>query len=679
LYDGTIKSLFLISITKATTMLLKSFPVFICLCIFTSHLEAQERSSVKFGHVSADDFDISKLTADTTDGAVIIADIGYSSIDYNNYNGFTLNFKRQTRIKIINKNGFDLANVPIPLYQDGETKEILASIKGVTYNLENGKVIETKLSKDAIFEDNYNKNHVIRKFTLPEVKEGSIIEYSYTINSGFLFNLQPWEFQGRYPCLWSEYEDNIPTYFDYVTILQGYQDFYIKTESEGSTIFGAAPAATVDKRWVIKNVPSLKEEKFTSSIKNHISKVEFQMSSINFPGQPYKEVLGSWTKLSDDLLKGDDFGEGLNKNNGWLNDSMKTITSSAVNDLDKAHKIYNYVKNNIKSTHREGVFLGKSVKDVFKDKNGSVADLNILLITMLRHENIQADPVILSTVNNGYTNPIYPIIDKFNYVICKVSIDTNIFFLDASRSYLGFGRLPIYCYNGYGRVINAETSGVSFSPDTLQEPKTTNVNLFNDSITPGKWVGEISSALNYKESNDTREKIADKGRDEFDKDLRSTFSEDLSLSNITIKHLDNCDKVVQIDCGLTAEDDATSNDIIYFDPIIGGEYKENPLKSANRKFPVEMPYLIDETYTLNLEVPTGYEVDELPKSAKIIFNDGDALFEYYISNSDGIINLSSHLKFSKATFVPDDYNDLREFFDYIVKKNSEQIVFKKKK
>ena len=119
--------------------------------------------------------------------------------------------------------------------------------------------------------------------------------------------------------------------------------------------------------------------------------------------------------------------------------------------------------------------------------------------------------------------------------------------------------------------------------------------------------------------------------------------------------------------------------IIYFNPVIKNWYKENPLKSAERKYPVEMPSLTDVNYSLYMEIPNGYEVDELPKSVKVTFNDNEALFEYYISKDESNINLRSHVKFFKATFPPEEYQDLRSFFDYIVKKNNEQIVFKKKK
>jgi len=107
-------------------------------------------------------------------------------------------------------------------------------------------------------------------------------------------------------------------------------------------------------------------------------------------------------------------------------------------------------------------------------------------------------------------------------------------------------------------------------------------------------------------------------------------------------------------------------------------YSENFFKSAERKYPVEMPYQMDETYIFQIEVPNGYVVDELPKSAKVSLNDGDGFFEYLIEKSDNQINLRTRVKLDKATFAPEDYESLRSFFDYVVKKHAEQIVFKKK-
>ncbi|MBN8785702.1 MAG: DUF3857 domain-containing protein, partial [Terrimonas sp.] len=180
-------------------------PLIVLFSFAQNYLIAQDKLNIKFGKITPADFDLSKQKYDTGAAAVIIADIGSSEFDGNNDGWFSLDYKRHTRIKIINKNGMDAANVEIPLYFSGQREEKVQNIKAVTYTLEGGKVIETELDKKSIFKDKYDKNYMKVKFTLPGVKEGCIIEYSYNLVSDFLQNLQPWEFQGDYPVLWSQY------------------------------------------------------------------------------------------------------------------------------------------------------------------------------------------------------------------------------------------------------------------------------------------------------------------------------------------------------------------------------------------------------------------------------------------------------------------------------------------
>ena len=226
---------------------------FLCigLLFFSGNPFAQEKSNVKFGNVSEKDFNTKIYPIDSNASAVVIADIGYSAIEGNTKGWFSL----------------DAANVSISLYADGDAEEELNKLKAVTYNLENGKVVETKLDvKASVFKDKISKNRVVKKFTFPNVKEGSIIEYEYTITSDFLQNLQPWEFQGAYPRLWSEYNLALPEFLGYVFLTRGYKKYDIndkKLRSESFTILdsrgiGASEryqftANVSDNRWVMKN------------------------------------------------------------------------------------------------------------------------------------------------------------------------------------------------------------------------------------------------------------------------------------------------------------------------------------------------------------------------------------------------------------------------------------------
>lgn len=667
---------------------------FIACILYSSILFSQDKPGINFGRVSATDFSTSKLQVDTSLGAVIIADIGSSSFEGNNKQWFSLVFKHKRRIKIINKKGYDLASVEIPLYisNNSQAEEVVESLKATTYNLENGVVTETKLGKDAVFKEKQDKNHFIKKFTMPAVKEGSIIEYSYTVKSDFLFNLQSWSFQGAYPCVWSEYELNLPDFFEYVFLSQGYLPFDIKNTktsaetyrinngavmtSERSEAFTIA-SENITTRWVIKNVPALKEERFTSTLSNHISRLEFQMSAQKFPNTIRKDIMGSWEKLSEDLLKDSDFGEKLDKGNPWLNDSMKIIQTASTKGLEEAKKIFAFVKNNIKCKGTRNIYLSAPIKETFKNKSGYTADVNLLLVAMLRHQNLTADPVILSTRSNGFTNDFYPLINRFNYVICKVAIDGIIYYLDASQPWLGFNKLPQYCLNGQGRIIDKLMQPVYFMADSVVESKVTSVFLYNDDKIPGKWSGAVSAGLGYYESCTTRKNILTDGKEEVEKKFKTSFTGDYGIENIKYENEKVNELPITISYTLNVSTPQNAA-IIYINPMMNEGYKENLFTALERKYPVEMPFQEDEIYLFHMEVPEGYVVDDMPKSAKVSLNDEEGFFEYLIEKTDKEINLRSRIKLKKANFLPEDYASLRNFFDHIVKKHAEQIVFKKK-
>lgn len=667
---------------------LLSFFLFILLL---STSQAQDKLNIKFGKVSPEDFNLKSAVIDSSANAVVVADVGFSEFQGNTKGYFSLRFKRQTRIKILNKNGLEAANVQIPLYVDGTDEEKLESVKAVTYNLENGKVVETKLENSSIFKDKLTKKVSLRKFTLPAAKEGSIIEYSYTVVSDFLFNLQPWEFQGEYPKLWSEYEVRIPEYFQYVFLSQGSQAFFInkpdQTYGNWSVTVGGNSAGRSEtfnlngainiNRWVMKDMPALKEEAYTSTLENHIAKVQFQLSAIQFPNSQRHEYMGTWPKVAEQMMKDEDFGQDLSRANNWLDDDMKIITAGAKTELDKAKAIYTYVKNNFTATEHYGLHLTNSLKTVFKTKNGNVADINLLLVAMMHHEKINADPVLLSTKNHGYTHEIYPIMERFNYVICDAQIDGKSYYLDASNNSLDFGQLHWKCYNGHARIIN-ETNPmpVYLDADSISESKMTSVVVINSDN--GKWEGSLNSRPGIYETISVKDEVKEKGEEAFFKKIKTGFINDIKLENT---HIDSLKKeglpiTIHYDFDLNLNNE---EDIIYFNPMMGEVMKDNPFKSAERTYPVEMPCATDETFVANIEIPKGYVVDELPKSARVSFNETDGMFEYLISNSGDYVQLRCRLKLNKANFLPEEYESLRGFFSYVVSKEGEQVVFKKKK
>ena len=669
---------------------MRKFILSITIVLLLFNSRAQDKSPVKFGKISAEDFKTSVYSIDSNAAAVVIADIGTSSITGNTKGWFSIEFKHFKRIHILKKSSYELADVQIPLYTDGRSEEQLQGLKAYTYNLENGKIVETKLDKSGVFQDKLNKNQLVKKFTFPAIKEGSIIEYEYTIHSDFIFNLQPWEFQGSYPRLWSEYNVSIPEFFYYVFLSQGNQYDISRTTKDKVERFrvfdgggaGAAEtysfeAAVTDYRMVMKNIPALKEESFTTTLDNHIAKIDFQLAAYQQPLKP-RDIMGNWTDVTKELLKDEDFGLQLSRDNGWISDELKIAMNGASSDLDKAKNIYLYLQNNFTCTNYGRLYADQPLKNILKEKKGSEVEINLLLVAMLRKAGLSADPLMLSTKSHGYALPIYPIMNKFNYVVCRTAIGGKAFYLDASRPRLGFGRLIWECYNGHARVINPEASSVEFSSDSLNEKKTTTLMLFSDEKEKGEISGRMQQIPGYYESYSLRSRIKDIGVEELFKDIKKNFGIDVEISNSSIDSLEKYDQPLQLNYDVKLN--FGNDDIIYVNPMFGEGYKENPFKSATRTYPVEMPYAFDEIFVLTMEVPPGYEMDELPKSIKVNFDEeGKSFFEYIISHSRGVISFRSRIKLTRSYYLPDEYEILREFFNLIVSKQSEQIVLKKKK
>lgn len=669
--------------------------LYLALCFFfyyTIPLKAQDKPPFKFGKIEAGDFKQAIPSFDSGAHAIILGDMGFSRIVPNNDGGFGYEFERKIRVYIVDKIGVEAGMFHIPLYSssNNDMREEIRKFNGVTYNLENGKVVETKLESNQVFTEKVSKNRTDKKFSMPALREGSIFELNYLLRSDYLFDLRSWAFQREYPTLWSEYEVEIPEYYDYVFLTQGYQKYHLNTTKEVSRSYRIRGAKSLtssaansefvitgmakQKRWVIKDAPALKSESFITTLENYRSKIDFQLSSVRYPNQPVQMVMENWPKVTENLMKSESFGEAMRKADNDLDDVLKPLLTGAKKPEEKAEIIYNYIRDNYTWNGKRGIYTSGGLKTVIKTKTGTVADINLLLTTTLKSHGLDAYPVILSTRDLGYTHELYPLMDRFNYVVCAVLIGDNDYLLDASEQDLGFGRLPARCYNGHARVLMSDPVPISLLADSILERKVTLATII---ASPEDIKGSIQSNLGYFNSTYYRGQVREKGKDAIFNTIKTRFGSNYEISNTNIDSLKQHNLPIKLSYEfVTKNEDA---DIMYVDPVLDPFSKENPFQSVSRNYPVEMPYRIDETYLMNFEIPAGYVVDELPKSTKVGLNDGDGYFEYLISKEPGRIQLRTRVVLYKAYFSPEEYEPLREFFGYVIKKQAEQIVLKKAK
>lgn len=672
---------------------MKSFWSFLLILTICTNGYSQSYSAADFGKVNKESFLIQSSLVNESTNAVIIGDVGNVTFKGNNSGWFSYVYKRYCRIKVCNSKGFDAATFSVVLYKEGKVVEEFDNLKASTYNLENGEAKETKLEKRDVYTEQYDKDHTIKKFTMPNIKEGSIIEVSYTVISDFLFNLPSWEFQDeKYPTLWSEYTVAIPSLLSYMTITQGLHSFFIDQKKDGFQTYSirhkrvisdhtgpieellTVSSPTINKRWAKKNIPPFKRESFIASPKNDLDKVYLQLYE-TYDGAEKHPVAKGWGNVTKELMKRSDFGEQIQQNNSWMDKVLQNDIGIGDNfDLQMAQKIYKYVQANTTCTNFDNKYITSNLKDVLKKRSGSVGDINLLLIALLHHQNFKAYPVLLSTREFGRNFPNYPFLEMLNYVICVLELDGKKYFLDAAVANLAFGKLPLNCYNGHARIISNDTTAVYFSTDSVKESEFTKVIITPN--TDGSFIGQYNHKFGYYNSLDIVNKKSSFSVSTFlqvfiqrtNSTIQSTSSQSDTLQTVDDR------KVLSFDFAINSN---TSTDMIYLNPYLDNEFFDNPFKASERSYPVEMPYTLTNEYELEMGVPAKYKVEEIPAAMKMTLNESDGYFEYTTSVVGNKVIVTCKLELRTTNFAPDDYINLREFYANIAKKVSEQIVFKK--
>jgi hypothetical protein len=645
----------------------------------------------KFGKLEDAELTMRVYDPDTSAAAVVLSDVGKTYFTYNN--GFKLMFERHTRIKILKKSGYEWANVSVPYYQKNSDKERVSAVKGYTYNMEGGKVVKHKLESGSLHEEQRSENWFAKKFTMPNVKEGSVIEYSYTISSDFMYNMREWEFQTTIPTVWSEYNTRIPEYFNYKQLQQGYLPFHISESHRGNERFtvvvkGEKPvgrtsvpvssaehveAPNTISRWVMKDVPALKEESFITTLRDYQAKIEFELQYVKYPGEAPQTMTGNWSELTKKLMQEERFGSQLNRK-GFFKNEVAAIVAQHNNPEQQMVAIHELVKRTVKWDGKYGIYTSNSLRKSFENKSGSAAEINLLLTAMLLEAGLDASPVLVSTREHGRPPKGSPMLNKFNYVVTHVKIGDKEHLLDATDPLLPAGMLPVRCLNGEGRLMKvSDPRWVDLVPAGMY------TKLFNGQLTihaSGEMVGKATESSSGYNAFRLRKAILDEGEEKYAEKISKEIG-NFKIGKPTFVNVNELGKSLNIDYSLTSSGSGQPVDVIYLNPMMGQGEKENPFNLENRVYPIDLAVPIDHTYICRFILPDGYEVEETPKGAVVSLPENGGKFMYMIERQGNTLQIMSKISILKPVYYAPEYPYLKEFYNQIVAKHAEQIVLKK--
>jgi hypothetical protein len=662
-------------------------------CLTIAHALAQKEKNaepqIKFGKLSDAEMKMTAYEKDPEAAAVILFEKASLDYEMNREGGWNGTFKEHTRIKIFKKEAYEKANITISHHYQVEIQDLQASC----YNLEKGRWFETKLNLENVVTEKLSKTRYLKKFTIPQVREGSIIEYSFTrFDDKSNYLPTDWAFQNQIPTLWSEYRVNIPHHWRAIPVFQGQNQPLVIQEDTleaRKEMFGLTEVKWKNRilRWAQKEVPALKPEPMMSSIYNYQSRVILQGVSFYKPKSEKEQkkmefndlLVDVWKQWGQKLLEDDDFG-GILKHKA-TEEIAKPLVEGLTTDKDKVLAIYKYIGTTYEDNDYNGLYFGQPFKDFLKKHKGSPTELNLLAINMLRKVGIEAYPVIMSTRSHGKLNPTYfPIQERFNRVIVYLPKldEKEPFLLDATSFPKPLGLHPFEDLNGEGFMIQDKNT-MSWLP---LKNKIHTKKLFLNTLTlneNGELSGTIAlTATGYEASN---------GRYYFHKDgaekYANTLLKDLLVEGKLEEHsFENTDKLdekylkglfkIKSSAFVTKTDSQ-----MYVSPLLFWAEKENLFKNPDRKYDIDFGYARENSYMLNLTIPKGYKVETVPKNTKINFDNGNFVFIYLIETVGNQLKINVKWNIKKTIFIVEEYPLLRTTYETILNKMNEQIVLSK--
>jgi Domain of Unknown Function with PDB structure (DUF3857)/Transglutaminase-like superfamily len=631
----------------------KAIAVIFLVCGFA--LRAQNSPVKPFAQISIEEMKIASCPYDSSASAMILFDKGDAEMDVNT--GYS--FKRHVRIKIFKKEAADKWATKA-VYFD-KTDQFFAKFKASTYNLVDGKIAETKIGEDALFKGKYDKYMNQARFTLPQVNDGSIIEYTYTISSHELYGLPDWQFQYSLPVLWSEYITTIPTYFTFRKDWQGFL-FPAINEVKGSS-----------DRMVVINAPAFKPEPSMSSEENYVSRLSLILDKVWVPGQMERSYIKSWGSVANGVFEGDLFNQ--IKSSGYLKKIVEVETAGMTDPLKKINTLYDYVKKNVTWDEFTDVIPDHQFKEVLEKKKGSSSEINAMLISLLNKADIDARPVLLRTREDGFIKPFLPVFSQFNYMIAHIKIGDKAMLIDATDPGLPITALPERCLNGEGLLITGKDAyeWIELISGKSKRSITTDFTLSDD----GSLAGKVTVSRDGIYASNMRGAFKEDGEEKYVKSVQDGTTWEISKSAFeNIEDYKNPAKEIH---ELNIPDyGQAAGPVIYINPIVHGRMEENQFKLEKRDYPVDYAMPFDQVYLGKITFPDGYVVEELPKPKIFVLPNGGGKYVYNVTTVGNTLNVVSQFMINKSSFSTEEYPILREFYTQVVAKQAEQVVIKKK-
>jgi hypothetical protein len=347
---------------------------------------------------------------------------------------------------------------------------------------------------------------------------------------------------------------------------------------------------------------------------------------------------------------------------------------SALTPLKKAEEVLKFIQKNYTWDETTGIFTRDGIKNLTTTKIGNAAEINLLMIMMMREAGLNAYPIILKTVREGVLNIAYPSITDPNYVVACVELDNkSINVYDGTSKLLEPNLLPPRAYNYNGILLKDNEAVLLNINNTIlsQTYLTVDAKLNADGTFDGNFKDRDTKLFSILANENYLE-----NKEKYQKEYKEKYA--FPYTNIKSGIVNDKDFETSFDFSADSFTDGIGGKLV-FNPLLFLYRQNHDFNQAEeRKFPIEFFSPYETIKKVTITIPDGYKVDNLPKSKKIKTEDEGIVYSYLVTSEGNKITVESSVKIDSTDYPKEYYAAFKQIFDVITQHEGQLVTVVKK-
>lgn len=630
-----------------------------------SLLQAQE-PDYRFGKVSEEELQMERYDRDPDAEAVILYE------ELRTYFLIGNQFTRMTdyfiRIKVLKAEGKEYADINLPyVFQ----RENYANLDAVAYNLVDGKIVKTPLKKQYLFREEVGDEQWMLKFSIPEVREGTVIEYRYRMNSDFVTYIPSVVVQHDIPTVRMKATVEIPEYLRFNVNTKGYLSINMRENTIAGRIAGTdVPYNVREITTEGRDIPALKKEPFVWNRNEFRSMIDFELSQIAMPFSDVQNFSLTWKDVNEALAE-TDFNSNIRMGNPFKEETAAIVARNLA-PRQTLHELLRLVQSHMKWDGKYRL-MSSSPRNAADKGTGNSAEINSVLMAAVKDAGFDVVPLLLNPRSRGRLPLAHPSFDGISTFILRVTLDDGKFaYLDGTDPDSDVDLLPTDLLVDRARIYGV-SGDVGWCDLSRLAPGNTHINMTLGFDPELSVHGRITERYTNVPALRCSSAYSDaRSEEEYVEALEEEHH--IRIDSLTINGLRSAHLTQEFT--MTREPEA-AGDFIYLNATIIPFLTENPFKSPERKYPVEFDNPASYTMQGVLRLPEGYVVEELPRAARFNAFDGDITCFYMAQATNGVIQFNMRFNQKRLIFLPEEYADLQAFYGAVVNMCNGRIVLRK--